>query len=381
MAWKEVTPMKLKEEFVQLAKENSLSFSELCRRFGVSRKTGYKLLSRYQEAGKKGLEEKSRRPIHSPTKTPKRLEEMVIQLRLKKPYWGGRKIKAYLEAQGETQLPSASAISKILKRHGLVSSGDNPVTTAYKRFEHELPNDLWQIDFKGHIAMRQGRCHPLTILDDHSRFSIGLKACANESESIVKQHLIQVLREYGLPWRMNFDNGSPWASTYQRTFKCTSLTLWLMRLGIQISFSRLYHPQTNGKDERFHRTLKLELLQFYTPWNLEEAQHRFDQWRQEYNLERPHEALGMKPPIVRYKPSARRYPEQLPPIEYLDQDTVVTVNAAGNIRFQNKVIFISESFRGQPVAIRHLSEEHYALYFCNQKVSQFDMKILYNKRT
>jgi transposase InsO family protein len=340
MPWKEVTKMSSKKEFVLLAQESGVPFSELCRRYKISRKTGYKLIDRYEEFGESGLEEQSRRPLHSPNKTSSVIEAEIIKVRTEKPYWGGRKIRAYLLNKGSKEVPLPSTITSILKRHGLINKSASQVLEAPHFFEHELPNDLWQADFKGHFAMREGRCHPLTVLDDHSRYSIGLKACSNERRETVQSHFIELFKEFGLPWRINFDNGSPWGSAHERNFRYTEFTSWLIRLGIRVSFSRPHHPQTNGKDERFHRTLKTELLQFHTFWNLDEAQTKFNKWREEYNLERPHEALQMKPPISRYKPSNRAYPEQLPPIEYPDSDIITTVNAAGNITFLKKKIFI-----------------------------------------
>lgn len=246
---------------------------------------------------------------------------------------------------------------------------------ALQRFEHEAPNDLWQMDFKGHFEFGQGRCHPLTVLDDHSRFSIGLKACANEKAPIVKDSLIDMFRCYGLPHRMNLDNGTPWAS-HIGGFRYTSLSIWLIRIGIRVSFSRIYHPQTNGKDERFHRTLKAELLQFHYFKTLKEAQRYFDRWRQEYNFERPHEALKLDTPGKHYIPSKRSYPEKLPVIEYRDVDIVRKVDSVGKISFKNRDYFISEALRGEYVALRECHEDdgEYEIIFCNQRVTRIDLK-------
>lgn len=369
MPLNEVTKMSLKLEFVQLALQANISFSELCGRFGISRKTGYKLLNRFKADGASGLEERSRAPIFSPSKTSALMENKVLQLRKRKPSWGGKMIRSYLLNHGEKNVPAHSTITDILHRNGYILDEMSVQRKKIKRFEHKMPNDLWQIDFKGHFQIRTGRCHPLTILDDHSRFSLGLRACSNERGDTVKKHFINVFEEFGLPWRINFDNGSPWGSV-QRPDRYTALSLWLIRLGIHVSFSKIRRPQTNGKIERFHLTLKNELLQFNYFWNLKDTQKNFDRWRAEYNLERPHQALDMKPPITRYAVSPRAYPQQLPLIEYRDTDLVRTVNAAGNISLANRKIFIGEALKGLPVGLRkNIGDSDYSVYFCNQKIA------------
>jgi len=378
MPWHEVSKMDSKLQFVTLAEDSGLSFSELCKRFNISRPTGYELIKRYKEGGVEGLEVRSRRPRSSPNATDSALEKRVIELRTKYPSWGGRTLRTLLLNAGIEKVPSASTITDILRRHQLLS----PTLTSYPeapgRFEHESPNDLWQVDFKGHVALKEmGRCHPLTVLDDHSRFSIGIKACKNESRELVQPHFIRLFEEFGLPFRMNFDNGSPWGSAHQRAYRYTEFSTWLIRLGIRVSFSRPNHPQTNGKIERFHRTLKTELLQFHTFWDLKEAQIRMDQWREQYNVVRPHQALDMQTPASRYKLSNRAYPAVLPPIEYLDEDYVVKVNAAGTFSFNKKKIFITESLKGQPIAIKQTPiEDIFHVYFCNQKLLELDVKQL-----
>lgn len=374
MPWEEVTAMSSKLEFIRFALQESQSFSELCRRFKISRKTGYKLLKRFREEGAAGLKEYSRRPHSSPEKTKHIIEDKIIAVRKRKPTWGGRKIRALLLNQKENNIPAVSTITDILHRHNLIQKDDYQKLKNPKRFEHEAPNDLWQADFKGHFSMHKGRCHPLTVLDDHSRFSVGLRACNNERGDTVKSHFISIFEEYGLPWRINFDNGTPWASAHQRGYRYTEFSIWLIRLGIRVSFSRIRHPQTNGKGERFHRTLKTELLKYRYFRDIQDAQKHFDPWREEYNFERPHEALNMKPPISRYVISNRRYPEVLPDIEYRKSDLVKNVNAAGNISYKNKRFFISESLKGLPVALRECDDGKYNVYFCHQKILCIDIR-------
>lgn len=374
MPWKEVTPMSSKLEFIEDVLAGTESFSAVCQRFKISRKTGYKLLNRYKEEGGSGLKERSRRPQHSPLLTPPALEEKILAIRARKPSWGCRKIRAVLLNQGERDVPAKSTITDVLHRHNLIVPVSNKPSKKLIRFEHEAPNDLWQADFKGHFALGEGRCHPLTVLDDHSRYSIALKACSNESGETVKAQFIKIFKEYGLPWRINFDNGTPWASSHVRRFRYTQFSLWLIRLGIKVSFSRIRHPQTNGKDERFHRTLKVELLQYHFFRTVKAAQRKFNTWREEYNFERPHEALQMQPPASRYTVSKRPYPTRLAKIEYPDSSLIRQVNAAGMISLNSKKFFISESLQGFPVALRQIDDAQFNVYFCHQKLGCIELQ-------
>ena len=231
---------------------------ELCRRFGISPTTGYKWLERFRVGGEAGLSDRPRRPQHSPGRTGSEIEEMVLKVRDTHPAWGGRKLRAWLSARGHELLPSPSTITAILRRHGRIDPSEGAKHRAWQRFEHLEPNQLWQMDFKGHFAMLEGRCHPLTVLDDHSRFSLGLEACGDERTQTVQQRLTRIFRRYGLPERMVMDNGAPWG--HDADHHHTPLTVWLLRLGISVSHGRPYHPQTQGKDERFHRTLKAEVF-------------------------------------------------------------------------------------------------------------------------
>lgn len=372
MPWKAVTKMQQRHLFVQLALNETVPFSQLCERFGVSRKTGYKLLSRFNTVGMEGLKDDSRRPHHSPYKTPEPIENEIVTIRKKRPYWGGKKIRAYLMNEGQSNIPSASTITDILRRHSLIKKEDSQKSNAFQRFEHEAPNDLWQADFKGHFAMRTGRCHPLTILDDHSRFSVAIRAFDNERKDTITPAFIDVFEEYGIPWRMNFDNGKPWGNMGLTRY--TTFGIWLMRLGIRVSFSRPRHPQTNGKEERFHRSMKNELLNYHYFWDLEEAQKKFNAWREEYNFIRPHESCDMKPPVTRYQLSPRVYPGRLPDIEYRDDDIVLKVNKAGCIGFNGKKHFVGEAFYKLPVGLRQQEEGLFIVYFCDQKVSEIDLR-------
>ncbi len=210
MPWKEVNTVDLRREFVRLAGSGSLDMSALCQRYGVSRKTGYKWLGRYTQEGDQGLLDRSRCPHHQPRRSPASVEQIVLGLRQLYPDWGGRKLARVMRNKGYCQIPSPSTITEILRRHGVLHTEGQAAVKNYISFEHPYPNDLWQMDFKGDFPMSHGRCHPLTVLDDHSRFSLCLAACRNERTETVKTQLVGAFERYGLPLRMTMDNGSPW---------------------------------------------------------------------------------------------------------------------------------------------------------------------------
>jgi transposase InsO family protein len=388
MPWKEVSTMSLKEEFVLLACQEGANIRQLCRRFGISPKTAYKWLSRFRQQGSAELADRSRRPATSPTRTCAEIETLVLQERERHPAWGGRKLHAVLISQYpqlSTLIPHANTITDILRRHGRLQGPYTPPHNAHNwhRFEHPSPNDLWQMDFKGYFpTTREGYCYPLTVLDDHSRFSLGVRACPNQQRPIVQSQLIDIFRMYGLPSRITMDNGSPWgwgawgdgASPY------TALTVWLIRVGIGVSHSKPYHPQTQGKDERFHRTMKAELLHNRVFTDLQECQDRFDEWRAEYNLHRPHQALDMQVPASRYKPSGVEYPEVLAAIEYpaVGTEGVVAirrVQSGGELNYRGKEWGVSKAFRGYDVALKQTeTEEVLDVYFCQHRVGSIDMR-------
>ena len=297
-----------------LAGQEGANVRALCRGYGISAQTGYKWLARAALDPEERFADRSRRPRSSPRRTPAEVEAKVVALRCAHPRWGGRKLARRLRDLGAPRVPAPSTITAILRRHGRLDESELLTPHAMIRFERDRPNELWQMDFKGHFAHDAGRCHPLTLLDDHSRFSLCLEACANQRGATVEASLVPTFERYGLPRRMVFDNGSPWGNGPGDPY--TPLGVWLLRLGIAISHSRPYHPQTLGKDERFHRSLKAEVLQGRRFRDLAHCRQAFAAWRHVYNLERPHEALDMAVPASRYRPSPRAYPPTLPAIEY-----------------------------------------------------------------
>jgi len=377
MPWEEVTVIQKREEFVMLASQVNANISQLCGRFDISRKTGYKWLKRAQETSAEGLHDRSRRPHSCPFKSSDVIEQMVLKIRHAHPAWGGRKI-AYVLQRDHRQEVAPSTVTSILHRHQLISPAASIAATPWQRFERAAPNELWQMDFKGHFAMVTGRCHPLTVIDDHSRYSLVLRACDNEQRTTVEAQLRWAFERYGLPRQINVDNGSPWGTAGQE--KLTGLGVWLIRLGIQLSHSRPFHPQTNGKDERFHRSLKAEVLAQRQFKDLQHVQTEFDCWRMIYNCERPHEALSMQTPAQRYSPSQRPFNAVLPDIDYAQDDIVRKVQQQGWIHFKGHQIRTSRALIGQPVALRQRMDKDavYDIYFCHQYIDSIDLTTLKN---
>lgn len=371
MPWKDRTTMSEKREFVKLASQPGANIRALCHGFGVSPTTAYELLRRYRTNGSEGLRERSRRPLSSPSKTDQELEGVILALR-DETHWGARKIARCLRKKGHRNVPHPSTIHSVLKRNNRIDAAASEERHHWQRFEHPLPNDLWQMDFKGWFRTGSGICHPLTVLDDHSRYGLALRACADETTETVEQQLTAIFQRYGLPWRMTMDNGSPWGDDGQ--YRITRTTAFLIRLGIRVSHSRPYHPQTQGKDERFHRTLDDELLRWTTFRDLEQAQRQFDRWRDRYNLERPHEALSMETPAEHYRPSSRLMPRTLPPIEYGENDEVRKVDIAGCIGFRGRSVRVGRGCAGLRVAVRPSTTDGlFDVFFCHHRVVQINL--------
>lgn len=372
MPWRISSAMSQRLEFVLLASQAQANMRQLCHRFGISAPTGYKWLHRFATEGPAGLEEHSRRPQHSPARTSVSIETAITALRRKHPAWGGRKLRRRLLDMGHAELPSPSTITAILARHQLLDPKESSKHRAFQSFERSAPNELWQMDFKGNFALIQGRCYPLTILDDHSRFALALHACSRNTKNITQKVLIQTFRRYGLPDCISCDNGSPWGSGCRGHF--TKLEVWLMRLGIKISHARPHHPQTNGKDERFHRTLQAEVLRYIRAETLTQWQLHFDSWRDLYNTQRPHESLQMNVPASRYQPSQRNYPERLPAIEYGPEDIVRKVRHAGHVKYKGRELHVGSAFFGLHVALRPTTTDGiFAVFFCQHKIGQLDL--------
>ena len=370
MPWQARNVVELREELVRLIRQEGVPTRELCRRYGISPTTAYKWQHRHTQEGRTGLRDRSRRPHSSPTKTDPAVEALVVQLRQEHPCWGGRKLHRRLRDQGHTSVPPPSTLTAILHRHDLIYPDASEAAQPYQRFERPEPNDLWQMDFKGEFRTRVGWCHPLTILDDHSRYAVGLFACSDEQTGTVQHHLEQVFRRYGLPRSVLTDNGAPWGNHEPQSY--TQLGVWLLRLGVSVIHGRPYHPQTQGKDERFHRTLKQEVLQRPNWTDLLEGQRKFDQWRHLYNHQRPHEALGLEVPAARYRASPLSYPDRLPSLEYLSDDIVRTVRSNGAMMYRSQMYHVGRAFAGQPIALRPGPEGLLDVFFGWKKIGSID---------
>lgn len=364
--------MSQRLDFVRLAELEGANISELCRQFQISRKTGYKLLARYREDGEAGLADRSRRPHHAPHQTAPEVVAAVLAVRAAHPAWGGRKIQRWLARQ-DLPAPSPSTITRILHEHGQLEARPFPAPVSWQRCVADGPNDLWQIDFKGSIPLAQEAVFPVSVLDEHSRYALGLFACPNQQLTTVCAHLTTLFQQYGLPRRILTDNGPPWGSSGQDGI--TTLEAWWLHLGIRVSHGRFYHPQTQGKVERFHGTLARELLRDGIAFDRPTCQVVFDRWREMYNQERPHEALAFAVPVERYAPSPRPWPAALMPIVYPPGDAVRQVNAHGVISFRGRRYFVGRGVAGQPVAVRPTRDEgRLSVYFCDQPIKLLDLE-------
>lgn len=361
--------MDEKREFVELARKKGVNLRELCRRFGISPTTGYQLLSRYLSEGEAGLAERSRRPKHSPTQTEESVAASILALR-DETHWGARKMADVLSTELKRPI-KRSTVHSILRRNARIDPGESLKHMAWKRFEHEQPNDLWQMDFMGTVRTARGRFEPLTIIDDHSRFNLCLRACGDQRTETVQLVLTEIFGRYGLPWRMTMDNGSPWGD--DGLVLLTRLTAWLIRLGVGVSHSRPYHPQTQGKDERLHRTIRQEVTNHISCSDQTHLQSVFDVFRHRYNYRRPHEALGMQRPADRYRPSPRPMPKSLLPIEYGQGVLTRQVDPQGKIRFRGHRLRVGKGCAGMLVGLRPDEQEKIEVYFCHQQIALIDM--------
>jgi len=380
MPFRTVSIMNQRIEFCFLASKSESNFSDLCRRYTITRKTGYKWLERYKDHGLNGLQDQSRRPHHFPKQTSYDIEEYIVKLRKNDPEWGSKKLHKILCKDKEAgkykyeMIPCKDTITRILGRNGLIDPNRSKLSKDFERFVRQYPNELWQMDYKGWFALlNRQQCHPLTITDDNSRFNICLEACKNQQEETVRTALVKVFRKYGLPYMLLTDNGVPWGSRGNETsegLQCfTTLEKWLIQLNVKLIHGRPYHPQTQGKEERFHKTLKQELIDHEQFRDHDHCQKRFDLWRDKYNCIRPHEALDFKTPAEIYQPSCKTYPEKIKPYEYDISDIKRKVQDKGVISFKNNVIRVGKAFIGENVALRKSkAESTYEIYFCNQLI-------------
>ena len=349
MGWKERTVKQMREEFVRrvLAKEKSKA--ALCREYGISRPTGDKWLRRYQENAP--LSDRSRAPKTQPGRIAPEVEASIVQLRRQYPALGAEKLHKMMENMGCENLPCARTFNNIFARNRLISKEASLAAKHIQRFEKEQPNVMWQTDFKGHFALANGvRCHPLNILDDHSRFCLCTEALENETFLAVKPVFERVFSEFGLPFSLLCDNGNPWGTSQSTGY--TAFEVWLMELGVLTLHGRPLHPQTQGKQERFNRSFTRECLAGKTFRDLADAQKAFDDYRAFYNTVRPHSALELAVPASVYSTSPRPFPSHIEHWEYGNDCQLCKVRQNGYFSFEGQGYFLSEAFRGKTIAVR-----------------------------
>jgi putative transposase len=357
--------MDQKTQFIAAYLRDRLSMTELCELYGVSRKTGYKWIDRYLMHGPQGLEERSRRPSTSPRHTPDHVVAAILEARRRHPSWGAKKLLSILcKRHPRWPWPARSTVCDILSRHGLV-----PKKRQRRVIGHpgtptssiNAPNDVWSADFKGHFKTGDGHyCYPLTITDGYSRFLLSCQGLSSTSVAEAKPVFLRVFKEFGLPRRIRTDNGVPFATN--TLARLSQLSAWWVRLGILPEFIEPGKPQQNGRHERMHRTLKAETTR--PPGaNLRAQQQKFNQFREEFNQERPHEALDMRTPAACYEPSPRAMPNKLPPLEYPDRFEVRYVSANGGIRWNRQWVNVSTTCAGEYVGLEEIDEGVWNVYF------------------
>jgi len=367
MPWKTMDVREQRVQFVVAATRREKSFSALCVEFGISRPTGSLWLKRYQQQGVAGIAERSRRPGHSPRLTAGEAEQQVVELRQRYPDWGARKLRVLLQGQGVTL--THSTIHRILLRRGLVHPDDRH-EPAVERFERSRPNELWQMDFKGPLGWYEA-VGPLSVLDDHSRYVVVLQALGSTRMELVREQLESTFCGCGVPEAMLMDHGVPWWSG-RSPQGLTQLSLWLMRQGIGLHWSRVRHPQTQGKVERFHGELQRALARRGMPRH--NAQQWLDEYRWEHNHLRPHEALDMATPASRWRPSGKRYDPQPAAWEYPAGAWVLKVDCEGKIDVGGHKWQISKALGGERVQLVRL-EERIQVYYCHTLIRELDLGI------
>jgi transposase InsO family protein len=365
MPWLETVPVDQRLEFLTAHRRRGYAMAELCARFGISRKTGYKWLARYDAEGRAGLHDRSRRPHTSPQRIDEETAALLAAARTAHPSWGPRKLLQYLAPRHPEMdtWPAASTVGDLLRRAGLVQGRRRrrPIThPGVVPLHTAAPNDLWTLDFKGHFKTRDGvYCYPLTLVDQHTRYLLAVHGLLSTKGEGARRVLERSFREYGLPQAIRTDNGVPFATT--GIHGLSQLNVWWLRLGIQHQRIHPASPQENGAHERMHRTLKAEATR--PPKATCAAQQRvFTAFRTEYNTERPHSALAGDTPAQRYTASPRVYPSRLAPFTYPAHYTVKMVTTAGTIRLRSKLLFIAHALTHEYIGLEEIDDGLWSIY-------------------
>jgi putative transposase len=374
MPWMETVPVKERKRFVEAYRSLTWSMTELCERFRVSRPTGYKWVSRAEAEGWVGLGDRSRAPRNCPHRTPAAVEEAIVGVKRAHPDWGPGKVLDYLEdRQPDLCLPAVSTAGAMLDRHGLVERRRTRRVLKHPGgpvLRPLAPNEVVTADFKGQFRTGDGRyCYPVTIADSFSRYLLACQALSSTRTEEAQPVFERLFRAVGLPEVIHTDNGSPFSSTGLHGL--CALSVWWIRLGIQHQLSRPGKPQDNGAHERMHRTLKRATAR-PPEANLEEQQRRFDAFRKEFNEERPHEALGGKPPARLWKPSTRPYPNKVLGPEYPGHYEKRRVSNAGCIRFKTHVLFVSQAIKQEWIGLDEVDNGVWSVYFYDVLLARLD---------
>jgi len=375
MPWRECSVMEERLRFVARLLEGD-GMSEVCREFGVSRKTGYKIFNRYKDEGLDALADRSRRPVRYANQLPGAVERLIVELKRDKPHWGARKIRELLvrRLNGDVRIPAKSTVHAVLDRHGLVRRARERRTRAQGTplSAAAAPNDLWCADFKGEFKLGNGRyCYPLTVTDQASRYLLLCEALESTREAPVIEAFQELFRERGLPGAIRSDNGLPFASP-NGLYNLSRLSVWWLRLGIAIERIKPGHPQQNGRHERMHLTLKKEATRPPGANSLQQ-QDRFDAFRHEFNSERPHEALAMRRPAEVYAVSPSPY-RGLPELAYPFHDRDILVTACGRICMHRKKINISTVLAGQKLGIKEVDDGIWLVSFMHYDLGYIDLE-------
>lgn len=377
MPWKECSVMDERVRFVGRLLDGE-AMSDVCRSFGISRKTGYKIYNRYRDDGLEALTDRSRRPVRYANQLPDPIERMILASKQDKPHWGARKIRELLvrKLAGDVRIPATSTVHAVLDRHGLVArarkrrAANKATGTALS--QAAAPNDLWCADFKGEFKLGTGRyCYPLTVTDQASRYLLACEALGSTKEAPVIEAFVRLFKERGLPVAIRSDNGLPFASP-NGLYNLSRLSVFWLRLGIAIERIKPGHPQQNGRHERMHRTLKAETTRPASSNSLQQ-QARFDEFVSEFNEERPHEAIAMKMPAELYAPSSRAY-EGLPEVEYPFHDRDILVTACGRICMMRKKINVSTVLAGQRLGIKEVDDGIWLVSFMHYDLGYIDLE-------
>jgi transposase InsO family protein len=375
MPWSETVAMSRVKFIADLGSE-LYGMSELCGKHGISRKTGYKWKERFTQEGAEGLKDRSRAPKHSPRQTSSEIAERLLELRRQHPSWGPRKLLAWLEKhEPGPDWPQASTVGGLLKRAGLIGSCRRRAARAHSvavaRTEASGPNEVWTSDFKGEFRTGDGRlCYPLTVVDGFSRFVLVIQGLPSVAAAGAWPMFERAFREYGLPRVIRTDNGNPFASSSALAGLSRLSVRWL-KLGIMLERIQPGHPEQNGRHERMHRTLKAETTRPPAA-NATDQQALFDRFRHEYNEQRPHEALGQRPPSELYQSSSRPYPGRIPQPEYPGHYEVRSVSRGGEIKWRGRFLFLSQALSGERVGLEEYEDGLWAVYFGALPLGRFD---------